>query len=268
MNLSKKTKNSGVQSVERALQILKTIASHDTPVGVRELANWLNLKPPTVHNILKTLAKMRFIEQNEKNRKYELGISSLILGLSSEKIMEKQISYASHQIIEELSLKIDETVALYGIINGFVFSLDVVNRIKELSVQLRPNTYISIPHLTAAGRVLLAFSSADLQEKYAKNMLEEKKLFPYKTINNMFQDFASIRRKKYAELENINSSGLYAISVPINGIFNKHNLAISVCLPIFRKTREKREIILDELYKTASEIDEKIIKSTKGNKEV
>lgn len=64
---------STVQSVTRALRILEAVAESASGIGVRELARKSELKAPTAHGLIKTLAAEGYLSQEESSGKYYLG---------------------------------------------------------------------------------------------------------------------------------------------------------------------------------------------------
>ena len=52
-----------IQSIERAVAVLRLLASTDRPLGLAELAAALDLPRPTVHGIVRTLRDVEFVVQ-------------------------------------------------------------------------------------------------------------------------------------------------------------------------------------------------------------
>src|SRR3954462_15554337 len=81
-NTARSTRSGGIQSIDRAARILRTLASGPRRLGVTELAQRLDLAPPTVHGLLQTLQAHGFVEQDRDSEKYQLGAGLLQLGNS------------------------------------------------------------------------------------------------------------------------------------------------------------------------------------------
>jgi IclR family acetate operon transcriptional repressor len=62
-----------VQSLERGLDILERVARSGDGLGVREVADGLGLKPPTVHNLIRTLTARGYLRRDDKPVRYRLG---------------------------------------------------------------------------------------------------------------------------------------------------------------------------------------------------
>jgi DNA-binding IclR family transcriptional regulator len=73
---------SGIQSVERAVAILRLLSGPRRRLGVLELAQALDLAKGTVHGILRTLQLHGFVDQDHDSGKYQLGATLLPLGFA------------------------------------------------------------------------------------------------------------------------------------------------------------------------------------------
>lgn len=69
----------GVQSVDRALDVLEALVGHEGALGVTEIARRVGLPQGTVHRLLLTLAA-RGYARREADRKYAVGVATLRLG--------------------------------------------------------------------------------------------------------------------------------------------------------------------------------------------
>ena len=73
-------KTSGVQSIERAIAILKAFSPKREELGVTELSRQLNLHKSTVSRLLASLQREGLVEENPVTRKYRLGMALVTLG--------------------------------------------------------------------------------------------------------------------------------------------------------------------------------------------
>src|SRR5690348_1791084 len=62
----------GVQSIERAFDLLEMLADGDGALGLSELAAVSGLPLPTVHRLMRTLVNRGYVRQ-EASRRYTLG---------------------------------------------------------------------------------------------------------------------------------------------------------------------------------------------------
>ena len=77
---------SGVQSVERAFELLEIMASAGGSMALGELAARAELPQPTIHRLVRTLLVMGYVRQLE-NRRYALGPKLIRLGESAAQLI-------------------------------------------------------------------------------------------------------------------------------------------------------------------------------------
>src|ERR1700710_2800763 len=66
-------RDGGVQSVDRALFIIETLAEDDEGYRLTDLAVRTGLSPSTVHRLLTALEKRRFVQFDRAESKWHLG---------------------------------------------------------------------------------------------------------------------------------------------------------------------------------------------------
>ncbi|HEX2247080.1 MAG TPA: helix-turn-helix domain-containing protein, partial [Arthrobacter sp.] len=69
----------GVQSVERAFELLELITNAGGEVTLSELSSFTSLPLPTIHRLLRTLVSLGYVRQLA-NRRYSLGPRLIRLG--------------------------------------------------------------------------------------------------------------------------------------------------------------------------------------------
>jgi IclR family acetate operon transcriptional repressor len=73
-------RDGGVQSVDRALQILETLAEDDNGYRLSDLAVRTGLSTSTAHRLLTTLEKRRFVQFDQTSSKWHVGAQSFAVG--------------------------------------------------------------------------------------------------------------------------------------------------------------------------------------------
>src|SRR6266478_9995556 len=73
-------KDGGVQSVDRALLIIETLAEDDEGYRLTDLAVRTGLSPSTVHRLLATLEKRRFVQFDRGESMWHIGAQSFAVG--------------------------------------------------------------------------------------------------------------------------------------------------------------------------------------------
>ena len=164
-NTKPSTRRGGIQSIDRAAKILRTLASGPRRLGVTELATRLDLAVPTVHGLLQTLQANGFVEQDRDSGKYQLGAGLLQLGNSYLDLNELRGRSLVHA--ERLAARADAAVRV-GVMHGpsvivvhHVFRPDATLQILEVGAQLPV-------HASALGKAILAFTPAAVDDLTAE----------------------------------------------------------------------------------------------------
>src|SRR5579863_9389595 len=76
----------GVQSIERAFDLLEMLADAGGALGLSELASTSGLPLPTVHRLMRTLVNRGYVRQ-EASRRYTLGSRLIRLGDTSSRML-------------------------------------------------------------------------------------------------------------------------------------------------------------------------------------
>src|SRR4051794_12153671 len=73
-------KDGGVQSVDRALLLIETLAEDDDGYRLTDLAIRTGLSPSTIHRLLTTLEKRRFVQFDREESPWHVGAQSFAVG--------------------------------------------------------------------------------------------------------------------------------------------------------------------------------------------
>jgi DNA-binding IclR family transcriptional regulator len=189
-NRATSARRSTIQSVDRAAQILKVLASGPRRLGVSEIADRMGLARPTVHGLLQTLQAHGFVEQDRDSDKYQLGAGLLHLGnsyLDHNELRARSLVHA-----ERLAAKSRSAVRV-GVLHGaavvvvhHVFRPDAVFQVLEVGAQLPA-------HASALGKAMLAYAPASVLDDLTEEPLVR---FTHRTLTA-----AALRRELKVVLE-------------------------------------------------------------------
>ncbi|WP_283134786.1 IclR family transcriptional regulator [Rhizohabitans arisaemae] len=146
---------SGVQSVERALDILEALADHGGEGGVSEIAARTGLPYGTIHRLLRTLLRRGYVRQ-EADRRYALGGSLLRVGGAAERMVGLWARPYLSRVVELTG----ETANLAVLEGDFVVYVAQVASPRKLRMFAEVGRRV-LPHCTAVGKVLLADRAAE-----------------------------------------------------------------------------------------------------------
>ena len=151
-----------IQSIERAAAILRLLSGRNRRLGVAQLAGELDLPKGTVHGILRTLAAVGFIEQDEESGRYQLGAALLHMGssyLDGNELRARALNWS-----DSLAARSGESVRIGTLHEGRVLVVHHVFRPDDSRQALEVGA-LQPAHATALGKVLLAanrYAAAEL----------------------------------------------------------------------------------------------------------
>ncbi|MQB01417.1 MAG: helix-turn-helix domain-containing protein [Actinobacteria bacterium] len=227
-----------VQAFDRALAILDAFTPERSALGVSEIARITGLSRSTVHRLLVTLRRHELVQQLPDSTNYALGPH--LLRLAQIAFSSVNLQSIAKPIMERLRDRCDETVGLHARLNPTTRTvLDQV----ESSQPLR-RTYTEIGHPIpiyqgAPGKVLLAYSSRELQDEVLAGKLEAVTPRTITDPERVRAELARIRKNGYALSFEERVPGVSTLAVPIANHTGAVVAAISVAGPSTRLSRRR-----------------------------
>ncbi len=202
----------GVQSIERAFAILRTLAVG--PSGVTELANRVDLPKSTVARLLNALETERAIEQDQVGGEYRLGpVIEEIAGGSSQ---GRSLIAAAQPFLVDLSERTDEASGLDIIEGRQVQFIDMVESGQD--VQIRNWTGESGPaHALSAGIAILAHMSESDLRSYIDGGFEQMTLHTLSTAEELCDRLTQARSAGYVWVYEEFAEGINSVAAPVFG---------------------------------------------------
>src|SRR6266850_3934903 len=155
-----------IQSVDRAVRILKALAGGPGRLGVSELSQRLGLAKGTVHGLLRTLQDHGLVEQHLDTDKYQLGPELLQLGnsyLDLNELRSRSLAWS-----ELLATRVGEAVRVGVPHSGAVLIVHHVFRPDTTLQVLEVGSLLPL-HATALGKAVLAY----LDDDYVADLVSE-----------------------------------------------------------------------------------------------
>lgn len=242
-------RTSGVQSVERAIAILKAFSLERVEIGVTELSQRLDLHKSTTYRLLTSLQREGLVEENPITRKYRLGMALATLG--GLVLQHLDVTQAARPLMRSLAETTQETIILA------VRDRDETVNVAQVP---SPQTVKHIEwvgqrgplHSTAIGKVLLAFSPVADQE--AIIFSQGLPRYTPRTITDpdrLCQDLARVGEQGYAIGREEHEIGLNAVAAPVCDHSRDVVAAISVSGPAFRLSPDRFSTIAAHVQQTA-----------------
>ncbi|MFA4944187.1 MAG: IclR family transcriptional regulator [Lentisphaeria bacterium] len=215
-----------VQSVNKALTLLNTVASHGDWIGVRELARLTGMKPPTAQQLLKTLQARQYLEFDEDSRRYRVGLAAVFLGRAAD--LPARLGDLARPHVQALFREFGETTVALACDRGAFQCVCSRTCEKELSTSVPPTGELADPHLMACGQALLAWQDVGTITAYLQARPRHAE------IAGLEQRLRAVRDAGHAELTDYNRSGVAAFGVPVFDAAGRGILALGISVPLSR----------------------------------
>lgn len=227
----------GVQSVERALDLLEALAGARGEMGISELALATGQPAGTAHRLLATLAARGYVRRGARSRRYALGPAARALGARAAGIDDlAALAPPFLRRMVELSGETANMVVLDG--DHAVYIAQV-----PCARSLRTFTEIGnrVPlHCTGCGKVLLAYQSGEsIDALLGVSGLRSYTAHTIATPAALREELRTIRQRGYAVDDEEFEEGVRCLAVPL---FDPHGhvvAALSVSGPASRLSHER-----------------------------
>jgi IclR family acetate operon transcriptional repressor len=239
---------SSIQSVQRAVAILKAFTMDRPELRVNELSRMLGLHKSTVSRLLSTLEQGGLVEQNLETEKFRLGVG--LICLAGLVVTYKDVRRAADPYLRQLAETSRETVNLAIKDGGQVVNVEHVpspHVVKDLGWVGRRTEM----HCTSTGKVLLAHLS---KEELESHLARELPSFTDKTITDptqLRQELRKIREQGYAVAQEELEEGLNAIAAPIRDHGGTVIAAVSVSGPSYRVSPPRFPTLVEAVKQAA-----------------
>lgn len=238
---------SGVQSVERTLDILESLVDFGSEVGLVEISQAVTLPLATVHRLLGTLIRRGYVKQNRQNRKYALGFRALQMGNDMRQRFSLRLE--ARPFLHRLMERTGESANLAVLDDGEVVYIDQAQSSKILRMFTQLGNRVPA-HSTGSGKVMLAFGPPETAEGVLRRYG-----MPARTPNTITdparfrEELSRIRAQGYALDDEEHEEGVRCIAVPVRDGSGQVVASLSVSGPATRlndaQVREYTSEIVD-----------------------
>ncbi len=243
MNTVKKSRG-GTQSIERAAQVMRVIASRNS-TGLRlvDISRFAKLERPTAHRILKCLIAEGMVKQDPETRRYSLGHLIFELGLAASASSNFNLRDICHSSLVRLSAKTGDTVFL-TIRSGFdTVCIDRTEGsfpIKALTLDVGTRRPLGVG---AGGLALLMSLPDQIVEKIVSANALRLAAYNNQTVPVLMRMLKRCQDLGYAVNDSHITPGATSVGLPIHARFEEPFLAISVGAISSRMTEERQKEI-------------------------
>ncbi|NGN68103.1 IclR family transcriptional regulator [Streptomyces sp. A7024] len=237
----------GVQSLERAFDLLERMADAGGEVGLSELASTSGLPLPTIHRLMRTLVACGYVRQSA-NRRYSLGPRLIRLGETSSRLLGTW----ARPYLAQVVAKTEETANM-ALLDGD----EIVYVAQSPSPHaMRMFTEVGgrvLPHSTGVGKALLAHTPDDeVRALLQRTGMPAKTPKTITSIDAFLAALAKVREDGYAVDDNEQEMGVRCVAVTIPDAPTPS--AVSISGPAGRVTDEAIKDIVPVLQDIARDL--------------
>ncbi|MEU9594769.1 allantoin degradation transcriptional regulator AllR [Streptomyces sp. NPDC048219] len=254
---SARSATGGVQSLERAFDLLERMADAGGEVGLSELSASSGLPLPTIHRLMRTLVACGYVRQ-QPNRRYALGPRLIRLGESASRLLGTWARPHLARLVEETG----ETANM-ALLDGdeIVYVAQVPSK-----HSMRMFTEVGrrvLPHSTGVGKALLAdFPAEEVRALLHRTGMPAATDKTITTPDGFIAALEDVRRQGYAIDDNEQEIGVRCLAVSVPN--SPTAAAISISGPAGRVTETATDRMVPLLQQVAAELSEALLASN-GN---
>jgi IclR family acetate operon transcriptional repressor len=216
-------KASGVQSLDRALQLLELMADAGGALRLAELEAATGLPLPTIHRLVRALVHNGYVRQ-EPSRRYALGPQLIRLGETAGRALG---SWAGRQHLAELVAQIGETANMAVLEGDAVVYVAQVPSVHAMRMFTEVGRRVPV-HCTGVGKALLS----QLPDDQVLALLRRTGT-PARTARTitdpqvMLAELAEIREQGFAVDNGEQEIGVRCVAVPVKGAPTRAAISVS-----------------------------------------
>jgi IclR family acetate operon transcriptional repressor len=233
-----------IQSVDRALFLLETIAEAGGEASLTELATRTGLNISTCHHLLATLIQRGFVTKVPGRRLYALGGRILYLGHAC---LQVDLPRRAQPYLEAINRATGETVYLAALQGDAVVTLAVRETRHAVRVETGKVGRLEAPHATSVGKAIMAWLPED---EIRRILTGGMKRFTDNTITELpafIESLRAVRRNGYAIDREEYLPGVACVGAAIRDQAGTVIGAISASAPTMRATEQHIALMRDEV---------------------
>lgn len=239
-------------TVGKALDLLDKVASVGRPVRFSELLVESEHPKATLYRLLQTLTNQQMLSYDSDSQYYSMGVR--LVRLAHVAWQQSSLAPIARPIIDQLSLKIGETVHLGQLDHGQVLYVDKRNPASPLAM-FSDAGKIGPGYCTGIGKAMLAFLAQEQRDKF----VQQQSYHRY-TANTLVSpaalqaELADIREQQVAFDREEHESNIICIAAPILSGRQKVLGGLSITTSTARYSLAQLEGFKADLLETANKI--------------
>jgi IclR family transcriptional regulator, acetate operon repressor len=244
-----------IQSLDRGLFILETVAKTSDPVALGHLTDLLGIDRSSVYRLANTLKRRGFLAHPSGRKDYILGPS--IWRISRNRDWSKMLITFSHELLKRLALQTAETTHLAVREGKEAFFTDHYATTKQVLV-ISGQTGEFVPlYCTAHGKALLAdYGLAELKALFGGAELQSYSPTTIVSLKQLAKECAAIKAAGFAIDEQEYMPGVRCMAAPVRDRDGMIVAAIGISAPVSRFPEDRTATAAKQVMEAAAGIGE------------
>lgn len=202
----------GVQSVDRALDLLELMAEAPGELGLSQLSHASGLPVATIHRLMRTLAGRGYVRQLP-SRRYGLGPRLIWLSERASRSVAAWARPVLAAVVDELG----ETANLATLDGDMVVYIAHVPSSHPMRMFTEVGRRVHL-HSTGVGKAVLAqLSDDEIRSVVARTGLPHQTPRTITDLDRLLAEIATVRRQGYAVDDGEQEVGVRCFAVPVPG---------------------------------------------------
>lgn len=233
-----------IQSVDRALYLLETIAEAGGEATLTELANRTGLNISTCHHLLATLIKRGFATKVPGRRLYALGARIFYL---SHACLQVDLPRRAQPYLEAINRATGETVHLAALQGDSVVTLAVREARHAVRVDTGKVGKVEAPHATSVGKAIMAWLPENEIQRIVGSTMKRYTDHTITELPALLESLRLVRRNGYAIDREEYLPGVICVGAAIRDQAGTVIGAISASTPTMRADDAHIALMRDEI---------------------
>jgi len=222
--------------------------SQTPELTMTQISGMIGINKSTVHRLLATLERKRFVERDATTGIYRPGLRLLQMAFLT--LEHNDLRRLAAPFLHSLSEQHRENVNLTVLDNTDVIYVDVIESPQRVKLAAEKGQRLPA-FCTASGKAILAFLPEERLEQILKNGMPKYTPNTITSLEAYYKDMKLTRERGYAISEQEFEEGINALAAPI---CSQPIASVSIAGPAYRLTRERMIEIVPDLMATVLKI--------------
>lgn len=239
-------------NLDRLVTVLESVAAAGRPVSATEIRRVTGLPRPTCYRLLHTLTEHRLLDETEGTSRYTIGERLKRIALLGQ--LDVDVCQAAASNLKEAAIEFGEAVFLSRFRDKSVEIIHVETPTDAARSFIHPGLGNRPLHACSCSKAIAAFADDSFQSQLLASPLRAYTDHTKTEPTEIEQEFATIRKRGYAECVEEIEVGVSSVAAPIRIGSIGVPFSVGATGPIRRFTSRHRERIGVSLIKVADQI--------------